>query len=249
MLALHRMALAAVTSILLALSIAEASEPGDRAFTPLGGASLGAPASVGSRGNPVASVPLLLPSPRGGLPLPLAVTYTGSNLVGAAGLGWDVPILGVTHQRNLSRRKPLHRFQGLADPTPADRIFVDIGSGPMLMSPTDTAGVHQTFSSGYFKLVQVANTAFVGRDANGLVWLFEKLPALYNDDFFPLVRISDANGNNRLDLRYDVYDEFSSQSVKRPPSITVVIFCWHILLISESMDHHDSEIMDDRSID
>ena len=33
------------------------------------------------------------------------------------------------------------------------------------------------------------------------------------------------------------------------PSITVVIFCWHILLISESMDHHDTEIMDDRSID
>ena len=33
------------------------------------------------------------------------------------------------------------------------------------------------------------------------------------------------------------------------PSITVVIFCWHILLISESMDHHDLEIMDDRSID
>ena len=32
-------------------------------------------------------------------------------------------------------------------------------------------------------------------------------------------------------------------------SITVVIFCWHILLISESMDHHDLEIMDDRSID
>jgi TIR domain len=32
-------------------------------------------------------------------------------------------------------------------------------------------------------------------------------------------------------------------------SITVVIFCWRILLISESMGHHDSEIMDDRSID
>ena len=36
---------------------------------------------------------------------------------------------------------------------------------------------------------------------------------------------------------------------RRNPSITVVIFCWHILLISESMDHHDLEIMDDRSID
>jgi hypothetical protein len=33
------------------------------------------------------------------------------------------------------------------------------------------------------------------------------------------------------------------------PSITVVIFYWRILLISESMGHHDSEIMDDRSID
>ena len=32
-------------------------------------------------------------------------------------------------------------------------------------------------------------------------------------------------------------------------SITVVIFCWQICLISESMGHHDSEIMDDRSID
>jgi hypothetical protein len=33
------------------------------------------------------------------------------------------------------------------------------------------------------------------------------------------------------------------------PTITVAIFCWHICLISESMGHHDSEIMDDRSID
>jgi len=33
------------------------------------------------------------------------------------------------------------------------------------------------------------------------------------------------------------------------PSITVVIFYWRILLISESMGHHDSEIMNDRSID
>jgi hypothetical protein len=36
---------------------------------------------------------------------------------------------------------------------------------------------------------------------------------------------------------------------QQPVSITVVIFYWRILLISESMGHHDSEIMDDRSID
>jgi hypothetical protein len=33
------------------------------------------------------------------------------------------------------------------------------------------------------------------------------------------------------------------------PSITVVIFYWRICLMSESMGHHDSEIMDDGSID
>jgi transposase len=38
-------------------------------------------------------------------------------------------------------------------------------------------------------------------------------------------------------------------SIRLMLSITVVIFCWRILLISESMGHHDSEIMDDRSID
>ena len=44
-------------------------------------------------------------------------------------------------------------------------------------------------------------------------------------------------------------DMLGSGLVHSMASITVVIFCWHILLISESMDHHDLEIMDDRSID
>jgi DNA-binding XRE family transcriptional regulator len=39
------------------------------------------------------------------------------------------------------------------------------------------------------------------------------------------------------------------QRLAKVLSITVVILCWHICLISESMGHHDSEIMDDRSID
>ena len=33
------------------------------------------------------------------------------------------------------------------------------------------------------------------------------------------------------------------------PSITVVIFCWRNCLISKSMGHHNSEIMDDGGID
>ena len=51
----------------------------------------------------------------------------------------------------------------------------------------------------------------------------------------------------RLDTRIGHQDQPRFMSTR--PSITVVILCWHICLISESMGHHDSEIMDDRSID
>ena len=43
-------------------------------------------------------------------------------------------------------------------------------------------------------------------------------------------------------------DDLPRSTAKRP-RITVVIFYWRILLISEFMGHHDLEIMDDRSID
>jgi hypothetical protein len=41
----------------------------------------------------------------------------------------------------------------------------------------------------------------------------------------------------------------AAELMSSDPSITVVIFCWRICWISESMGHHDSEIMDDGSID
>src|ERR1041385_94216 len=77
-----------------------ASDPSDRTFTPLGGGQIGSAASVGAKGNLAVSLPLILPSPRVGVPMPVAVAYNGSNLVGAAGLGWDIPIAGVTWQHN-----------------------------------------------------------------------------------------------------------------------------------------------------
>jgi RHS repeat-associated protein len=209
-------ALIVALTAFLAFSAANATDPGDRAFTPLGGGNFGHPAEVGARGNLSVSLPFLFPSPRGDLPLPFSVNYTGTNSVGAAGVGWDIPIAGVTRQQNLSRRKPIHRFQTPADPAPPLRLVVDIGEGPMLMSPTSTVGVYQTFSNGYFELKEVGSSTFVGRDASGRVWVFQKLPALYDDDFFPLTQIADVIGSNHVDLLYDVYDKFSTDPVKYP---------------------------------
>jgi bacteriorhodopsin len=66
----------------------------------------------------------------------------------------------------------------------------------------------------------------------------------------------DAGSAALLVLRTGLQGHGSQQKHRRSQvivtfrtSITVVIFCWHICLISESMGHHDSEIMDDRSID
>src|SRR5262245_11269246 len=93
----------------IAVQVARAQDPADRTFTALGAGSVAQAGLVGATGNLNISLPLTLPSPRGALPLPFAVVFNGSNTIGAAGTGWDVPILGVTRQRNLSRRKPVHR--------------------------------------------------------------------------------------------------------------------------------------------
>src|SRR5690348_2552207 len=46
---------------------------------------------VGSSGGYSTSVPLDLPTARGGLPVPVSLVYGGRRF-GAAGLGWDVPL-------------------------------------------------------------------------------------------------------------------------------------------------------------
>ena len=58
-----------------------------------------------------------------------------------------------------------------------------------------------------------------------------------------------AEGHRALDQNWTTGDfETWIKSTTRL-SITVVSFCWRICLISESMGHHDLEIMDDGSID
>src|ERR1043165_9294089 len=80
-----------VLAALLAPTVATAQ------FAPTGGHYAGRTADsahvgeVSPAGVYQTSVPLDLPAARGGLPLPIQVTYTGRG-VGAAGQGWDVPI-------------------------------------------------------------------------------------------------------------------------------------------------------------
>jgi len=67
------------------------------------GASGGPVSPIGAYGT---AVPLDLPTPRGEVPLPLSIIYTGSSRVGAAGAGWDIPLSFVRRSYSTTRRKP-----------------------------------------------------------------------------------------------------------------------------------------------
>ena len=68
----------------------------------------------------------------------------------------------------------------------------------------------------------------------------------WNSAYYRYHRVNSLHHFKKID---SLYARHTAALMSYRASITVVIFCWHILLISESMDHHDSEIMDDRSID
>jgi RHS repeat-associated protein len=227
----------ALVAVLLTATALEAGDLGDRTFTPLAGGSPGR-AGVGSRGNFTASLPIVLPEPRGGLPMPFTVAWTGSASVGAGGVGWDIPIASVVRQSNLSRRKPVHQLElPIVPPFTADRVFLDTGGGPTLMVRTATANVFQPFGGGYFELT-FDGGAFNGRDSAGRHWRFERLPALLDQDVFALVRITDALGTNRIEFRYDVYDRFSVDPVL-PPFLPNRV-SMRELLLAEVTHSHDS---------
>src|SRR5690349_15896159 len=73
--------------------------------------------AVNSQGGYGASVPLDLPAARSGLLVPVQVVY-GGNQVGAAGLGWDVPLSYVFRGATIAHRRPKPGPFSVTVPTP-----------------------------------------------------------------------------------------------------------------------------------
>ena len=61
--------------------------------------------AVNSQGAYGASVPLDFPPARGGLPVPVQIVYGGKR-VGAAGLGWDVPLSYIYRDTTIAHHRP-----------------------------------------------------------------------------------------------------------------------------------------------
>src|SRR5262245_39037341 len=67
--------------------------------------------SVNSSGGYGAAVAIDLPASRGGLPIPVEIVYRERG-VGAAGLGWDVPLSYIYRDRTIAHRRPMPLADG-----------------------------------------------------------------------------------------------------------------------------------------
>ena len=116
--------------------------------------------AVNAMGGYSASVPLDLPPARGGLPLPLSVVY-GARGVGAAGLGWEVPLSYVRVDTTFVRRRPAYSAATTAvDPTPRQQVTLSLGGqtsnlvphGASWVARQGTLEVTASYSGGVWSL-------------------------------------------------------------------------------------------------
>lgn len=145
--------------------------------------------AVNSQGSYGASVPLDLPAARDGLPIPLQITY-GGRRVGAAGLGWDVPLSYIFRDTTTARRRPGHQQLSL---------MLNGQSFVLVRNAGDTAWVAQR---GNAQLeVRADRDVLVMYDGEGRTYTFSPQGGsagsrLVGGNLYMLVAIQTAGGNS-----------------------------------------------------
>ncbi len=163
------------------------------------GAGLGAP--VSPTGGYAAEVPLDLPAPRGPLPVPLSIVYTGSSRAGAAGAGWDVPLSYVRRSRTPWRRKPAATPDGSV--SAAERVHVSLGGGTQLMVPK--GDVYVPYAGSEYSELRQDGDSWRLRTLDNLEYRFAPSSSLGtrgDPDLWMLVEIRDLTGTDKVVLRY-----------------------------------------------
>jgi RHS repeat-associated protein len=143
------------------------------------------------------SIPLVLPGERGGLPIPLEITY-GTRGIGAAGLGWDIPFSYILGDRTFAHRRPAYRQDAL--PQPRERFFLSLlGGGGELVRDGDG----WVLRSGTLEVavrvkppdtIHPADIVFLAYDGAGRTYTFTKPPEFRNAGLWLLESVSSADG-------------------------------------------------------
>ena len=168
--------------------------------------------AVNTLGGYAASVPLDLPRARGNLPVPVQIVY-GGNQVGAAGMGWDVPLSFISRSTTMARRRPAppatFSVNDPVAPVAPERLSMSLGGErtDLVRNASNTAWVGrrgntqvEVRSDGSGKLVMY--------DGNGLTYSFTAQGATngstLDEGNLYLLRNVTGPGATRVHLEYDI---------------------------------------------
>ena len=170
------------------------SDTGNSSVTPIGGYHT--------------SIALDLPPARGGLEVPVSIVY-GGRRVGAAGLGWDVPLSFVHYTTSVAHRRP--KFK----PSPGSTAAYE-GREQLTVSVAGTS--HEMLRAGHRNsdgewvwvaredamALEIARTArgWLMRDGNGREYRFEQSVKTAGQELWLLTEVHSPT--NRIRLVYEV---------------------------------------------
>ena len=155
---------------------------------------------MNSSGGYGASVPLDLPPARGGLPIPLHISY-GEHGVGAAGLGWDVPLSFIRRDTTFARHRPVGA-PGV-DPQAHEQVSLVLEGRRMLLVRTATGWAAQRDAPD-LTIREQSDGTWVVFDGQGWTYLFTVAdPALAGAGLWHLASVT-GPGGNKVALSYTV---------------------------------------------
>ena len=151
-----------------------------------------------------ASVPMSLPTPPSGLPVPVSIQYSGPARDGDAGVGWEVPLSYVRLQTSTWRRKP--SLTSANNDASAARVFVSLNGASTLMVPH--GGVRIPYAGSQYMELSREGLGWTLRTLDNLEYRFMPAallvgnPAAY-PDLWLLTSISDPSKADAVRLTYD----------------------------------------------
>jgi RHS repeat-associated protein len=159
-----------------------------------------------------ASVPLDLPAARGGLPVPVGVVYGGQR-VGAAGLGWDVPLSFITRTTTTAQQRPAPQAFSLTQP-PAlqapERLTLNLDgtSVELVRNAANTAwtGIR---GGSTIEVRSGSDGILLAYDGEGRTYTFSSRGAtagsrLLDGNLYLLTAIAGSGSANRVELGYSI---------------------------------------------
>jgi RHS repeat-associated protein len=193
-----------ILTAMLGLLVALVTMPAAAQLAPMGAhygdrpSDTGFTGRVNATGGYDASVPLDMPPTRDGLPVPLRIV-SGGRTVGAAGLGWDVPLSYVRIDTSIARRRPQtvpnSAVQG------RERVTLSISGQTMELVRKGSLWVPRS-DGALFTATQTAS-AWLAYDGQGHTYSFTE-PAGHTGMGLWLLTTVSGPGGVMMRLSYDV---------------------------------------------